>query len=86
MDDWSTLSQEARRRVVTSGPRCQVGLLLEHLDEESAGYLREALADRGLRGTSLHLAIRKKLGSDSSFVPSLWSVGNHRRGNCRCGS
>ena len=83
MDDWSNLADEASK--LGPGPRCQVQDLLNFLPGEQAEKVEKALANKDLTHTGLHRAIKSRL-ADPSHLPSMWSIGNHRRGNCRCAS
>ena len=82
MDDWSNLAVEAK--ALGRGPRCQVESLLNHLSDSDAEKVEKALGNKELSTPGLLRAIRKRLG-DSPYVPSKWSIANHRRGECRCG-
>lgn len=85
MNDWSKIAEEARAATAGPGIRCQVEALLKHLGAEDAGSLVDALSDEGLTHAGIFRAIRSRLGTTHPLTPSLWSIGNHRRGNCRCG-
>lgn len=81
--EWTNLAEDAKGRTWGRGPRCQVQELLNHLPGEAADEVEKTLADSTVSNTGLFRAIRARLGESA---PSLWSIGNHRRGNCRCGS
>lgn len=82
MDDWSDLADEAQ--ALGQGPRCQVEILLNHLSDSDAEKVRTALANKDLTNPGLRRAIERRLGDSSPYAPSKWSIGNHRRKDCRC--
>lgn len=82
MDQWSTLADDAKRHISQRGPQCGVLTMLEKLPDPAARETVErVLADRGLTNPAIAKALRDRLGEDS---PSVFTVGNHRRGNCSC--
>lgn len=81
--EWTNIAEDAKARTWGRGPRCAVQELLSHLPAEAAEEVGKALENREVSNTGLFRAIRARMG-DSPFVPSLFSIGNHRRGNCRC--
>lgn len=83
MLDMSGLSDEARASAGHRGPRCSVQELLNYLPGEAAEHVEKALADPTLTNPGIFRALKNRLG-DSPYVPSKFSIGNHRRGNCRC--
>lgn len=85
MSDFEGLTEQARDSSWGPGPRCQVHQLLQFLPGEDAEHVEKALADIKVTNTGLHRALQSRMG-DSPWIPSIWSIGNHRRGNCRCGS
>jgi hypothetical protein len=85
MVDMTGLADEARAKAGHRGPRCQVQELLNYLPGEAAEHVEQALADKTLTNPGIYRALRARMG-DSPYVPSQFSIGNHRRGNCRCGS
>lgn len=76
----SDLADQARANAGQPGPRCQVEIFLGGLDEESAQEVVHLLATPDLTNPGIVQALRLVMGGS----PSEWSVGNHRRGNCRC--
>lgn len=84
MVDMTGLADEARAQAGRRGRTCQVQALLNHLPGEAAEVVERVLGDTLVSTTGLHRALRTRLGDDP-YLPSLWSLGNHRRGNCRCG-
>lgn len=81
MTDWSDLEAEARRRTREAGPRCQVEVFLSHLEPEDAKAIKNVLELPGLTTAGIQRAIAVRIGL---IAPSAWSIGNHRRGKCRC--
>jgi hypothetical protein len=82
--DMSGLEEDAQARTGGRGPTCQVSALLNYLPGDAAEHVEKALANPDITSTGLFRAIRDRMG-DSRWTPSIWSIGNHRRGNCRCG-
>lgn len=81
MSDWSNLADEARDESRGPGPGCSVQNLLNSLPAEESADFEKVLNDPTVTHTGLSRALRRRLGA---VAPSLFSVGNHRRGNCRC--
>ncbi len=82
MNDMSGLVEEAQAKTGGRGPRCQVAILLDNLPEVAAERVRQALDNPTVTNTGLARVLRQRVGDTA---PSIWSIGNHRRGNCRCG-
>lgn len=83
MSSWSNLAGEARANSKHPGPKCQVKTLIDSLPPENAGHLTSALADHTLTIPALYRALQSRV--DDAVLPSPWTLGNHRRGNCACG-
>lgn len=81
MLDWSNFDQEVKSQLSTRGPRCSIRLMLDDLPADARAAVGRALADKGLTNSAIHRALRERLGDRT---PSLFSVSNHRRGNCAC--
>lgn len=82
MADWSDLETEARKRTRECGPRCQIEVFLSHQDDYIRRQVVAALENPNLTTVGIHRAVAALTGD---FLPSAWSIGNHRRGKCRCG-
>lgn len=82
MEHWSAFEGEVKQRVHPKGTVCSVGALLDSLHDEARGIVEATLSNPRLPATAIHRALRARVGDDA---PSAWSVGNHRRGYCRCG-
>lgn len=82
MTEWSSLAAEAKSESRRPGPKCQVKDLYESLPAADAEQLDKVLADKAITNPGIHRALVRRLGTENS--PSLFSIGNHRRGNCRC--
>lgn len=82
MEHWSAFRTEVEEKSLTRGPECGVGRMLRSLHSEARTEVENALNDWSLPTTAIHRALRGRLGKKA---PSAWSVGNHRRGGCRCG-
>lgn len=78
---WENFQSEVRGAETRRGPRCRIAVLLDTLSETDRAEVQAALGDRSVGHPVIVAALRKRLGDDA---PSLWSVGNHRRGNCGC--
>jgi len=78
---WSNFGAEVRDQALPKGPSCGVGRLLRGLHPEAREEIEKALGDGNLSTTAIHRALRTRLGQGA---PSAWTLGNHRRGNCRC--
>lgn len=83
MSEWADFPQDARSMAKARGPKCQVSGLLKLLPRADAKEVEHALADETITSAGIFRAIRSRMG-DSPWAPSLWSVANHRRGNCAC--
>jgi hypothetical protein len=83
MLDWSKFSEDAEASTPLRGPRCSVGIMLDDLPEDARKAVQQAFDNRVLAHTGIRAALVKRLGSEA---PSLFSISNHRRGNCKCGS
>lgn len=82
MSDWSTLAEEADSHNRGPGPKCQVHKLLASLDADGAAEVQRVLDNKDVTTAGISRALRSRLGNKA---PSMFSIGNHRRGNCRCG-
>lgn len=80
MAEWKAFESKARGQSGPTGKRCGVALFLETLDPEGVAAVKKALANRDVSAAGLERALIEELGSS----PSKWSIGNHRRGDCRC--
>lgn len=83
MSDWSDFDTDVKSRRSVRGPQCGVTLMLEGLPERARASVQQVLDNRGYSNTAIHRALRDRLGDQT---PSLFSISNHRRGGCRCGS
>jgi hypothetical protein len=84
MNDWSNFDTEVKSHVSGRGPRCQVSAMLADLPDAARKPVAKVLADRdGYTNSAIARALRERLGITA---PSLFSISNHRRGNCRCAS
>lgn len=65
------------------GPKCRVAEFLEGLSLTPEARTR---SEEWIRGPYGHAGVHRALfGQWGDDAPSLWSIGNHRRGRCRCG-
>ncbi len=83
MKDWSAFGTDVKRHVTGRGPKCRIAVLLDDLNADDRGHVEAVLANRGISNSAIQRALRERLGEDA---PGLFSVSNHRRGNCRCAS
>lgn len=83
MTDWSGLEAEARKRTRECGPRCAVEVFLSHQDDYIRRQVTAAIENPNLTTVGIHRAVSALTGH-APYAPSVWSIGNHRRGNCRC--
>jgi GTP-sensing pleiotropic transcriptional regulator CodY len=84
MSDWSDFGTEVKTHTLARGPKCSVSLMLERLPDDARISVNRVLADRhGVTNSAIAKALRERLGENA---PSLFSISNHRRGNCRCAS
>lgn len=84
MSDWSNFGTEVKTHATNRGPKCSVSVMLDALPSDAVVAVARVLIDRdSYTNSAVAKALRERLGSDS---PSLWSVSNHRRGNCACAS
>lgn len=79
--EWSSLEEEAKKRTRQVGPRCAVEVFLSHLHPEDVRAIEKVLSNPNLTTAGIQRAISDHLGL---IAPTVWSIGNHRRGNCRC--
>ncbi|MEU8683172.1 hypothetical protein [Streptomyces sp. NPDC048611] len=79
--EWDDLEAEARAATEDRGQRCAVDVFLSSLLPYDADIVRGVLANPGISNTGLHRAFRKRAGD---AAPSAWSIGRHRREDCRC--
>lgn len=82
MSEWSSLEAEARKRTKEAGPRCAVEVFLRHLDAADRREVEKVLGNPSLTTVGIQRAVSGLIGMSA---PSGWSIGNHRRGKCRCG-
>jgi len=61
---------------------CQVGAMLNELDESDAAQVRHAISRPELTASSIYQALRSRLGDD--ITPSQYTINRHRRGLCKC--
>ncbi|WP_432001203.1 hypothetical protein [Streptomyces sioyaensis] len=80
---WDDLEAEARAAMEDRGKRCAVDLFLSTLLPYDADIVRGVLANPGISNTGLHRAFRKRAHAGDP-IPSAWSIGRHRREDCRC--
>ena len=83
MKHWSEFEGEVRERRLSTGTSCSVGSLLRSLHTEAREAVEAVLAKEELPATAIHKALRERVGERA---PSPWTIGNHRRGGCNCGS
>lgn len=83
MDSWSTFGTEVRSRVSQRGPRCGVALMLDDLPDNAQAAVRRALTDRAITTTAIQDGLKVR---GVAPLPSLFTLGNHRRGRCKCES
>lgn len=83
MSDWETFGSDVKEqaRAVQRGPRCGMGVLLENSEPHAREILQRVLDDRGNSTASIARALRNRLGEDA---PRVFTIGNHRKGNCLC--
>lgn len=83
MSEWAGFQEEVKRegREVQRGPRCGLGVLLEESTPDARKILQDVLDDRQNTTSSIARAMRNRLGDQA---PGLYTIANHRRGNCRC--
>lgn len=80
---WEAFELDAMASAPQRGPKCRVGLFLEGLPAEGRQAVEKALANRSLTVPGIRSALADRV---EGIVPSIWSMQNHRRGQCRCGS
>lgn len=81
MKHWSDFGSEVREQALPKGPTCAVGRMLRGLHPEARQEIERVLGDPNLPTTAIHRALRTRLDRSA---PSAWTIGNHRRGGCRC--
>lgn len=83
MSDWKTFGSDVKEqaKAVQRGPRCGLGVLLENSEPRIREILQKVLEDRSNTHSAITRALRNLLGDDA---PGLFTVSNHRRGNCLC--
>lgn len=83
MSDWKTFGSDVKEqaKAVQRGPRCSLGALLENSEPEAREVLQAVLDDRSNTHAAIARAMRNRLGDDA---PGMFTVSNHRRGNCLC--
>jgi hypothetical protein len=64
--------------------RCSIALLLEQLPDKDAEILGEALRNSAFAHSQILEAL--KVEYPDRALPSLQTIGHHRRGRCRCGA
>lgn len=82
MTEWSSLEAEARKRTREVGPRCAVEVFLSHLEPKDRRKVEKVLGNPSLTTVGIQRGLLVLDGE--SAIPSEWSIGNHRRGKCRC--
>lgn len=83
MPTWSDFGTEAGLASKKANRnQCTVARMLNSLPLDGRTAVLEALNNKTLTNPSIVSALRNRLGPEA---PSAWSVGNHRRGDCRCG-
>lgn len=83
MNHWSEFEGEVKGLRLSRGASCSVGRLLRSLHTEAREAIEAVLAKEELPATAIHRALRERVGERA---PSSWTIGNHRRGGCNCGS
>lgn len=81
MSEWETFGDDAGAKS-NLGRRCGVAIMLEQcIPAEHRDAVRRHIEDPAYQTNSVARALRDRLGDKA---PGRQSVGNHRRGVCRC--
>lgn len=83
--EWDSFEEDARSKSSQKGPRCGTALMLEdildvHGPEAVMSVLR-SLKNHRLTTASIHKALESRVPEG---LPSVYSLGRHRRGLCSC--
>jgi len=81
MSEWDSLVDEAAGGSYSGGARCHVARMYEELPPEGLTPVRNAIKNPSISASSLARSLAKRLGDRA---PKAHSIGNHRRGGCRC--
>lgn len=81
-EDWSNFDTAVKEARIPRGPRCGVAILMDKLPDDGKRAVTEVLNDRSHSVSSIHRALKARLGDDA---PSQFALKNHRAENCACG-
>lgn len=81
MSEWDSLAEEAVAGSYNGAPRCHVARMYEELPDEAIAPVKAAMKNRNISAAALATSLAKRLGDRA---PKSHSIGQHRRGACRC--
>jgi hypothetical protein len=85
-DDWGDLEAEAEAGTKPTHYVCSVGALIDFVGFQQSESARESLVatlkNYRLSTTSIRRALERRV--PAVMLPSAWSIGHHRRGQCSC--
>lgn len=79
---WETFESDVKSRTGGQGRRCHIARLADTLEPSAVAALDRALANKDLSASAIEKVLVRNVGRE--LAPSQWSIGNHRRGACRC--